>query len=292
MRKYIGVDLGGTSVRVSLVDEEGNILIDSKSPSYAKEGVSKVLDNICSMIDKIIEKEEVLGIGMGVPGPVVDGVMQISTNLVGFKDYPLKKVMEEKYKLPVFVDNDANVAGICEAILGAGKGKNIVYYITHSTGIGGALIIDKKLIVGKNGYAGEIGNIIVDKNKESLNGLNKGAVESLASGPALARKLNSKNAQEVFDLARKNDPVAINAIDEMVEDFSVMMSSIAHVIDPDCFVIGGGCSNADDVYFEKLITELKAKTHLGMHNVEVLKAKYDNPGVIGAAMLCVSNGII
>lgn len=294
MKNYIGIDLGGTQVRVALVNELGEVLHDVVSPSYAMEGVEKVLENIFNLIDNLPEKETALAIGVGVPGPVVDGVMKISTNLKGFSNYPIAEKIKERYHLPVFVDNDANVAGLAEALVGAGKGLPIVYYYTHSTGIGGALVIDGKLISGKHGFAGEIANIIVEPNGTTHNALNPGAVENLASGKAIGLKAASlikgvENSKDLFELARKNDPKALEIIDQMVEHLAIMMSSIAHVVDPDCFVIGGGVSKASDVYFEKLITSFKNKIHVAMRDVEVVKAKLKEPGVIGAAMLCVSH---
>lgn len=294
MNNYIGIDLGGTQVRVALVREDGTLLYDKTSPSYGMEGVEKVLNNIFNLIDNLPEKETAKAIGIGVPGPVVDGVMKISTNLKGFSNYPIAEKFKQRYNIPVFVDNDANVAGLAEALIGAGKDKKIVYYFTHSTGIGGALIYDGKIVSGSHGFAGEIANIIVDPSGTSHNALNNGAVENLASGTAIGLKAsktidNVKDAKDLFVLARENHPKAIEIIDQMVEHLSIMMSAIAHVVDPDCFVIGGGVSKASDVYFDKLINSFKNKVHQAMKDVDVLKAELKEPGVIGAAMLCVSH---
>lgn len=299
MNHYIGIDLGGTNVRVAKIDESGNIIQDIKSPSFAKEGPEKVVSNIIDMIYKIDDYQNCKGIGIGVPGPVdtYKGVMTMSTNLPGFTLYPIAKIISEKFNLPVFLDNDANVAGLAEALVGSGKGNPIVYYITHSTGIGGALIVDGKLVSGKNGYAGEVANIIIDRNRKKYNHLNVGAVENEASGTAVCRigkeiigdEINS--AKDVFELARKGNKDALGIVDKMAYDIAQMMSAVAHVCDPHIFVIGGGCSNASDVYFDKLKEYYISMVHEGMKDIVIKKAILDEPGVIGAAMLCKSRGL-
>lgn len=292
MANYIGIDLGGTNVRVILIDEDNNILAERLSPSYAQEGREYVLNNLYQMIESIDGYDQAKGIGIGAPGPIVDGVMQISTNLIGFKEFPLAKTFEERYHIPTFVDNDANVAGLAEALIGAGKNHHIVYYFTHSTGIGGVLVIDGKILSGRHGYAGEIANIIVDRNGDTFNCLNKGAVENLASGTAIGKEGVKYNigscAKDVFDQARLGDEKSLMIVDKMVEDMAIMMSAIAHVCDPDCFVIGGGCSKASDVYFDKLKKSYYDKVHVGMRDIEILNTEIKEPGALGAALLCKS----
>ncbi len=290
MANYVGIDLGGTKVRVALIDNQGKILHEISGPSYAKKGRKAVLDNLFSMIDSLPNLESATAIGAGVPGPVVDGCMKIATNLPGFQNFPFVEFLIDKYNLPVFLDNDANVAGLAEALVGAGKGHKIVYYLTHSTGIGGALIVDGKVISGVHGFAGEIANIIVDKNGTTHNHLNPGAVENLASGTAIGLKAKelgvAEDAIDVFNLARKNDEKALMIIDQMVIDLAIAMSAVAHVCDPGCFVIGGGLSNGDDVYFEKLKNAFYDRVHEGMRDIKIVKAQLEEPGVIGAGLLC------
>ena len=170
MKTVIGIDLGGTNVRVAKITENGEVLQELKSPSYGMEGPEKVTSNIIDLVKQIEDYKSCVGIGVGVPGPVdtVNRVMKLSSNLKGFTDYPLAKIMEEELGLPTYLDNDANVAGLAEARVGAGKGLPIVYYVTISTGIGGALVVDGKLVSGGRGHAGEIGNIIVNIHKYFL----------------------------------------------------------------------------------------------------------------------------
>lgn len=299
MKKVIGIDLGGTNVRVAKITEAGEVLQEMKSPSYAQEGPDRVLENLISMIEKIENLEECVGIGIGVPGPVdtVKKVMTMSTNLPGATDYPFASKLEERFNLPTFLDNDANVAGLAEALCGAGKGKKIVYYVTISTGIGGALVVDGKVISGKQGYAGEIGNIIVKRNAKKYSHLNAGAVETEASGPAITRTAKEligdeiHDAKDVFDRARNNDPIALKICDDMAYDLATMFSVIAHVCDPHVFVVGGGCMNAKECFFDKMQEYFRTMVHDAMQDVEFKQAELDEPGIIGAAMLPISNGL-
>lgn len=296
MKNYIGIDLGGTNVRVAKINEEGEILSDLIRPSYGMEGPEKIVGNIVDML-KQFDLSDCISIGIGIPGPVdtVKNRITMATNIPGMEFYPVADIIEKETGLKVYLDNDANVAGLAEAVLGAGKGKRTVYFFTHSTGIGGALIHNGKLISGRNGYAGEIANIIVKDNGKKINHLNPGAVENEASGTAICRIGKEiigeeiKDARDVFALARNNDERALKIVDQMAYDIAKMMSVISHVCDPDCYVIGGGVSKASDLYFDKLGTYLNSLVHVGMRDVPILKAVLKEPGVVGAAMLARSH---
>ncbi len=298
MKKYIGIDLGGTNVRVAKVTADGQILAEVKSPSYAQQGPVKVMENLIRSIKEIEGYSDCSGIGVGVPGPVdtTKGVMLMATNLPGFEFFPIAKTLEDEFHIPTYVDNDANVAGLAEALVGAGKGLPIVYYVTHSTGIGGALIVDGKVVSGKHGHAGEIGNIIIDRARRKYNHLNVGAVENEASGTSLVRKAKEEiddqitSAGELFALAKAGDVRALKIVDTMAYDFAMMFSAIAHVCDPYAFIVGGGVMKSKDLYFDKMIEYYMQHVHTGMRTVEFRPAQLDEPGLIGAAMLPVSFG--
>ena len=299
MKKVIGIDLGGTNVRVAKVSEAGEILQVLTSPSYANDGPDKVVANVVALINQIEHLEECVGIGIGVPGPVdtLRGVMTMSTNLKGFENFPFAKTLEETFNKPTFVDNDANVAGLAEALLGAGKDHPIVYYITHSTGVGGALVVNGRLVSGRNGYAGEIGNIILTREGEKINHLNVGAAENLFSGLALVKQAQERldpsisSAKAIFDLAKEGHVEAQKIIDEMAFNFASMASAIAHVVDPHIFVIGGGVSKSSDMYFDKVIKNYNQLVHEGMRNPKLVRAQLSEPGIVGAAMLPISFGV-
>ena len=293
MKTYIGVDLGGTNVRAAIVDEEGKVLVQKKSPSYAQEGKEKVMDTIINLIKSLPDYESCSGIGVGVPGPCDEktGSMVLATNLPGFEGYSIANKLEESFHMPSFIDNDANVAALAEALVGAGKGKKVVYYVTLSTGIGGGLVINGECISGKHGFTGEIANIIIDRNRSKVNYLAVGAIENEASGIAITRKANEKaskkykHAGEVFEDAHNGNPVAKEIVDNVVRDLAQLFATIACVCDPDIFILGGGMMQSSDLFLPSVIEKFKEISHTQLHDDEFVLASLEEPGVIGAAML-------
>lgn len=294
MKTYIGVDLGGTNVRAAKVDEQGRLLQVVKEATEIDQGVDHVIQKIISMIESIEGYQECVGIGMGVPGPVdtKNGKMMLASFLPGFEGYPLVKHFQDHFQMPVYMDNDVNVACMGEAMLGAGKDYDSVYYVTLSTGVGGALVIDKKVVSGAHGFAGEIGNVIIDRNREDISHLNVGAVENEASGTAITRKGKElfgadkiHHAGDVFELARNNDPQAVSLCEAATYDLAQLFSIIAHICDPEVFVLGGGMMKGKDVFLDTLIAQFKQLVHEGMRSVVFSEAKLEEPGIVGAAML-------
>ncbi|MBR2578290.1 MAG: ROK family protein [Erysipelotrichaceae bacterium] len=298
MKYYVGIDLGGTNVRVAKVDEDGNIIQDMIERSHGSTGPKELVrDTIFSMLDRVEDLKECEGIGIAVPGPVniYERVMPISNNLKDFENYPLARLLEERYEMPVFIDNDANMAGLAEALLGAGKGRPIVYYITHSTGIGGALIVDGKVLSGQMGFAGEIGNIIVkDGCPKYSRYLNAGSAESESSGTGLGRKAKAiygedASSVDLFTKAGEGDEKALAVIDEMADNMGRLMATIGQIVDPHIFVFGGGVSHSSDLYWPKMI-EAYHKYFNGIKYADIEKAQLKEPGVLGAALLVKGNG--
>ncbi|MCR5795622.1 MAG: ROK family protein [Solobacterium sp.] len=300
MKTYIGIDLGGTNVRVAKISEDGEILAQVKGPSYGTEGPEKVMGNLKSMVREIPGWKDCSGMGVGVPGPVntAAGTMVLSTNLPGFAGYPFADELSKEFGMPAFLDNDANVAGLAEALVGAGKGLTTVFYVTISTGIGGVLVVDGKTVSGKHGFGGEIANIIIDRDREQVNYLNVGAIENEASGTAITRKgreafpdKNIQHAGNVFDLADAGDEKAIAIIKGMEKDLGQLFATIACVCDPDMFILGGGMMKSADKFLAGVIEQYKAMSHTAVHDTPFVIAGLDEPGIVGAAMLPVSKGI-
>lgn len=303
MKYYIGIDLGGTNVRTLLVDEKGNSYSEVKDATEREHGPDYVLAKIIRQIESLDTNvcgglSGVEGIGIGVPGPVdtVNGTMIMATNLPGFENYPICEKLSSRFNLPVFIDNDANVAGLAEALLGAGKNYPTCYYVTISTGIGGAFIANGQLISGGRGHAGEIGNIIVKNNGYKFGKLNPGAAEGEASGTAITRKGKEilgddviHHAGDVFRLASEGNLKAQAIVDECVSELATLFANIAHTVDPHCFVIGGGVMKSKEYFFENLQQQFNAKIHVGMRgHIPMLETKIDDCGAIGAAMLPMS----
>lgn len=293
MRKFIGVDLGGTNIRAAVVQEDGKILCMKKSESHPERGAEPVMQTMIELIESLDGYEECEGIGMGIPGPIdtINGKIIVSTNLPKLIGFPIAEYIGKHFKKPAYMDNDVKVAALGEAVLGGGKGYPIVYYVTISTGIGGALVIDQKVISGQNGHAGEIGNICIDRNREKYNILNVGAVENEASGTAITRKGREifgdqiTNAGDVFELARKGDEKALKIVDDMAYDLAMMFCAIGHIVDPHVFVVGGGVMKGKDIFFEKMEKYYRDMIHTGMQPVVFKQAVLEEPGIMGAAML-------
>ena len=299
MKKYIGIDLGGTNIRCAIVTEDGQILDQVKGPSYAQDGPEKVLGNIYQLVRQLKNWEECSGVGVGVPGPCnqVTGSMMMSTNLPGFTGFPFAETLTKEFGMPSYIDNDANVAGLAEALLGAGKGCPVVYYVTISTGIGGGLVVNGQCVSGKHGYTGEIANIIIDRDRRKYNHLAVGAVENEASGTAITRygkelmpECNIEHAGQVFKLAEEGYPKAVEIIDRFEGDLAQMFATLAAAVDPDCFILGGGMMKSGDFFLPGVIEKFKKITHEPLHDTPFLVAELEEPGVIGAAMLPRSRG--
>ncbi|MBE6121764.1 MAG: ROK family protein [Solobacterium sp.] len=299
MKSYIGIDLGGTNVRVAKVAEDGTVLAQVKGPSYGQEGPEKVMANLKEMVREIPDWRKCSGIGVGVPGPVntEEGTMVLSTNLPGFTGYPMAAELSREFGMPAYVDNDANVAGLAEALVGAGKGLKTVFYVTISTGIGGVLVVDGKTVSGKHGFGGEIANIIIDRDREKVNYLNVGAIENEASGTAITRKgkaaLPDKeilHAGNVLDLAAAGDEKAKEIVDCMTKDLGQLFATIACVCDPDMFVLGGGMMKSADKFLPAVVANFRAMSHEAVHDTPFVIAELEEPGIVGAAMLPVSHG--
>lgn len=293
MKTYIGVDLGGTNIRAAKVDEDGNILQILKDSSEPDKGVDHVMNKMINLIESIDDYDECVGIGLGIPGPIdtINGKIIVSTNLPKLVGYPIAEHISKHFNKPVFMDNDVKVAALGETVLGGGKGYPIVYYVTISTGIGGALVIDKNVISGQNGHAGEVGNISIDRNRKKYNVLNVGAVENEASGTAITRIGKEtfgeqiENAGDVFALAKEGNEKAMEIVENMSYDLAMMFSTIAHIVDPHVFVVGGGVMKAKDVFFDKMEKYYRDMIHVGMQPVVFKEAQLDEPGIVGAAML-------
>ena len=246
MQTNISVDLGGTNVRCALVDENGTILSIVKGSSNPEKGAQAIVDKIESLIKQLDNYEQANAIGIVVPGLIDQekGIITAANNLPKLIDYPLKKQLEQDLGKPVILANDVKAAAYGEAISGAGKEHAIVYYISISTGIGGAAVIDQKLLSGFHGFAGEVGNVIVDPHYEAIGIMNAGAAEALGSGTAITRIGKEKLGQQiehagtVFDLAKQNQKEAQEIVDQMTDYLSTLLSTIALVIDPSIIILG------------------------------------------------------
>jgi glucokinase len=304
----VGIDLGGTKISGALADLEGNILSQSTVPTNAFEGEDAVLNRIIEVIEAVMKEagknEDVIkAIGIGSPGPLdaKKGTIITTPNLP-FRDFNLVNPIKDRFNVPTYLDNDANVAAIGEYMLGAGKGTENMVYVTVSTGIGGGAILNGKVYRGNTSNALEIGHITVLPDGPRCNCGNYGCVEALASGTAIGRQGKEAVAQgldtslksyenitsyEIFKEAEKGDKVSKDILDRSLTFLGIGIANIISSFDPEMVIIGGGVSQAGAVVFDKVKEVVNKRCFKAMaENCSILPAALGTKaGVMGAVAL-------
>jgi len=292
----IGIDLGASKIESVVLDEQGNEKhrqrVDCpKNYNSIIEEIKKIVSEIESKIDKTLP----LGVcHPGVHSPQ-SGLVKNAPNCIWIEKKPFQKDLREALGREVFCENDANCFALSEAIDGAGKHYKIVYGIILGSGAGGGLVIDKQIVNGPNGIAGEWGHNqlpYMAAKKENLNttSLRESEIESFISGMGLAKKYNKRykqnlKAKEIFELYKKHDIEADKFIDEFKINLAMSLSTIINILDPDAFVFGGGVSNSID-FFPEIQTLVKKYVIGREYDGVFLKPKFgDASGVRGAARL-------
>lgn len=267
MRKYgFGIDIGGTTIKMGLFKVDGTLLGKWEVDTRKEENGKHILDDIAKEIkyklkEKDIHKNDVVGVGIGVPGPVSsDGTVLKCVNL-GWGIFNVEETLSEMIDLPVKAGNDANVAALGEMWQGGGKGYNNVVMVTLGTGVGGGIIINGNVISGTNGAGGEIGHIKVVKNETETCGCGKtGCLEQYASATGIVKEaqklLKSKErpsslrdsdeitAKLIFDEAKNGDELANLLVEDLGVKLGGALATVSCICDPEVFVIGGGVSKA------------------------------------------------
>jgi glucokinase len=309
MHSVIGIDLGGTQVRAIRCDPRGTILAHARADTAATEGPRAVVHQIVQLIEQVrgdVPNEMVLGIGVGTPGPVDGrtGVIYEAPNLKGWIDVPLKQMLHDATGLPVVVGNDANVAALGEWHFGSGHGTNDFIYVTISTGIGGGVIADRNLLLGRKGIAGEVGHVVVQVDGPRCGCGNLGCWEALASGTALARRATeaieageptilrgayaegSISAVHVALAAAANDPLASRLMEREGELIGIGLANLLHLFSPEVIALGGGVMKSADRLLpaiHRMIAEYAMSPYQDAR-IE-LATLGDRTGVLGAAAL-------
>lgn len=270
MEQYcFGVDIGGTEIKAGLFDAEGNLLdkwaFATQKTGNGKDVLKGAADFVKRMMaEKGLEKEQMLGIGVGIPGPVKDDGEVLELPNLGIGYFNIEEEMSAMTGLRVKAGNDANVAALGEQWKGSGRGFNNMVLVTLGTGVGGGVIHNGRILSGSGGAAGEIGHILVNLTEEETCGCKKrGCVEQYASATGivrLAKRALIKNpegselskedvitAKAVFDLAKQGDKLAMDIVDEACGYLGLALAHVAQVVDPEAFIIGGGVSKAGDI---------------------------------------------
>ncbi len=281
MSKYVvGVDIGGTTVKLGLFTAEGDLLDKWEITTRKDEGGRYILGDVAESVEdklteKAIDKQDVVGVGMGVPGPVKeDGTVLKCANL-GWGIFNVEEELEKIIGLPVKAGNDANMAALGEMWQGGGKGYSNQVMVTLGTGVGGGIILNGKMLSGVNGAGGEIGHMQISDSETETCGCGKtGCLEQYTSATGIVRLANKAldssdkpsklrsiqyvSAKAIFDAAKEGDDLAMDLVEEHGKCLGKALAQIACVVDPEVFVIGGGVSRAGEIlidntskYFQK-----------------------------------------
>ncbi|MGO1368605.1 MAG: ROK family protein [Senegalia sp. (in: firmicutes)] len=311
---YIGIDIGGRSIKIGIVNKDGEILYQNNTDTKVELGYEKIRDNLFKLIDDTFDiadqkKYDIRAMGIGVPG-IADpenNYIIYATNLK-WKNVPLGRDLKANYNLPIYIDNDATVAGIAESVRGVTKGYKNSIFVTLGTGVGGGLIINDRVYSGSHNKGSEIGHMIIGENFYDCNCGNNGCLETFASATAidkytqklidegfkdeefmkaLSRNENIIDTKLVFDLAKANNKLALKSINRMTDYLSIGLSNLINLLNPDIIAIGGGVSKAGDYLLEQIndkiinyVTFKEGKTS------EIKTSQLGNDaGIIGAALI-------
>ena len=311
----VGVDVGGTKVAAGLVDSDGVITHQTRTPMAAADaaaGLSAVrsaIDSVRAASDSEIHSS-LSAIGICAPGPLdpLTGVVINPPNLPGWRDFPLAAEISKAYRLPVRVDNDGNAAALAEALWGAGRGHRNIFYATIGTGIGTGIVFDGHIYHGRTGAAAEGGHMSIDYRGPRCGCGKLGCIEALASGPAIARRASEKitmgrrssileragghldriTSEMVGEAYLAGDPLATELLHETAGLLTVWLGNIVDLLEPDVIIVGGGVAAMLQPLFAEVSHGLqKWSVNSRCQEIPLVKAHYGaDAGIAGGAALC------
>ena len=281
----IGVDMGGTNLRIAAITTEGQLLEKITLGVKVALGRDYVIGEMCDAVKRLREQYRgtgrLVGAGIGVPG-IIDveaGIMRKSANLPGWTDYPVRDEIERRLGTRILLDNDANVAALGEKWLGAGRDVDNMAMLTLGTGIGGAIILNGKIFYWMSGMAGEFGHVTIEPNGVPCGCGNHGCAERYASATALVRMAREAiesgeapelakaassdpefSAKSIYNLAIQGDAAAQRIFQRFGEVLGILMADLVNILDLDMFVIGGGVVSAWDAFAPKMFAELRERS--------------------------------
>ena len=311
-KERIGIDVGGTDVKIALVDNKGKIIYSNSIPTRAEMGYEYTINNMKEAITELIKEtksdpKNIESIGFGFPGQIdyQKGIVRLAPNIPGWVNVPIAEIMEKEFGIPTRVDNDVRCAALGELNYGAGQGCDNLICITVGTGIGSGLVINGKLVRGASNAAGEIGHIKLDMNGGPLCGCgDRGCLEAFASGPSIValaeeyikggkstkyRELANPDITPyiVSEAAKQGDPVAKRIFTIVGEYIGIGLASVVNLLNPEKIIIGGGVAAAGDLLLTPIKESLiKRAMPIAGSAVEIVPAQLGNSaGVIGASLL-------
>ncbi|MEW6524770.1 MAG: ROK family protein [Bacillota bacterium] len=298
----VGVDLGGTKLVAGQVAPDGKVTREHYAPTDVAAGPGGVLAQVAAAIRRVSEPQPPAAIGLGVPGlvDVNTGACLFSPNLF-WRDVPVAQIVSESLSLPVFIDNDVNVATLGEHRLGAGRGYRNLIMVTIGTGIGAGLVVEGRLYRGPGGSAGELGHVPVDPAGQVCNCGNRGCLETTCSGPAMARRAaqlvtpssmlwrrhQPLDARAVFEAARCGDQLALELVRETAAWLGMGLAGVVNLLNPELIIVGGGVAAAGGLLLEPLRENIKRRAlpHPAAMVEVAVAALGARAGVAGAGLL-------
>lgn len=315
-KMILGIDVGGTSIKIGLIKETGEVFHKWQIPTNTKDKGAHIVTDIWHTTSEQLKhynipEDNLLGIGIGVPGFVhpETNIVEEAVN-IGWKQFDLVTAFKQLTDLPVFVANDANIAALGENWQGAGEQAKNLLAITLGTGVGGGIIVNRALLTGENGTAGEIGHITVEHNGILCNCGRRGCLETIASATGIVRQAKAMieehpqsslaqherqtgtiTAKDVFDLAKQGDELAQKIIHHTLDVLGFAIANLATVINPEKIIIGGGVSKAGDLLIQTLDHYFQQYALPRLYEIcTITEAKLGNDaGMIGAAYLVKAN---
>lgn len=288
MKYIIGVDLGGTNIKAGLVNINGKIIKKFELKTESKKGSKRVLSNIFKTINEVYSKK-VIGIGIGSPGPInyKTGTILNPVNLP-FRNTGLKKIIQNKYKLPTFLDNDGNSFALAESIFGQGKKFENVVGITLGTGLGGGIVYNKEIYHGRNNAA-ELGHITINYDGPKSRCGNDGCIETYVAARGIKSIFNKKGSDpfKIYKLALNGNKQAIKTFIKMGNFLGIGLTNIMYALDPDIIVVGGKISNSWKFFGKSMNDSIKRRYF--NKPCPVVKSKLEDAGILGAAALVFQN---
>jgi glucokinase len=310
----IGVDLGGTRLRAARLSADLDVLARDETLTLADEGFEATIGRVKAIIRRMLPAPEsgdtVAGIGVSIPGPTnpFTGVVELGTNLKGWQNVPLVQLLRDEFNLPVYIGNDANVAAMAETARGAAVDYRHVIFITVSTGIGGGVIVDGRLLLGKSGLGAEVGHMVILVDGERVSTL-----EKEAAGPALVRQARARlvagepsiirervggdlaqiTGRIVGDAARDGDPLALSIVQRAGRIVGYGITSLLHLFNPEIVILGGGVSTLGELLFAPMREAIAATVIDPEYNRELVIAPArlgDNVSLVGAGALVLTKG--
>lgn len=312
--KYIGIDIGGMSIKGGVVDEKGNILCRKSITTLPTKADDEIVSDIAGLIEDIVsenglDKKDVCGVGIGCPGSVYDekGIVRYSCN-INFRNTPMVKMLVEKTGIEnIKISNDANCAALGETVFGAGQGAKNAVMVTLGTGVGTGIVVDGKLLTGNRSAGAEGGHIQINMGGAVCGCQKRGHYEAYASATALMNQVlkacekhpesalakavekQGISGKVVFDVAKQGDKVAIATVKRYIKYVGTGLVTFANIFFPEVIIIGGGISYQGDYIIKPLQRYVSRNVYGSKYNpkIKVVAATLKNDaGIIGAAALC------